>query len=69
MTDLDVTFLMEHNNEIENEYQGKYIAVHEDHIIASGKTIHEIYEAVDKIGVEDPLITYVPEPGEEILLI
>ena len=69
MTSTETLYLISHSTELENEYAGKYIAVHENKVVASGKTIHEVYEATDKIGIKDPLITYVPKAGEELLLV
>jgi hypothetical protein len=69
MTSTETLYLIAHSSELENEYAGKYIAVHENKVVASGKTIHEVYEATDKIGIKDPLITYVPKAGEELLLV
>ena len=59
MTTTETMYLIEHSSVIEDEYAGKYIAVHNDKIIADGRTIHEVYEATDKLGIKDPLITYV----------
>jgi hypothetical protein len=69
MTSEETLYLIQHSHEIENEFAGLYIAVSGDKVIASGKTIHEVYEATDKMGVKDPLITYVPRAGEEMLLV
>ena len=69
MTSTETLFLIQHSSEIEMEFAGKYIAISENKVIASGKTIHEVYEVVDKMGITDPLITYVPRQGEELLLV
>ncbi len=69
MTTTETMYLIEHSSEIENEYAGKYIAIHENKVVAAGRTIHEVYEVTDKIGVKNPLITYVPRAGEELLLV
>ena len=68
MVNEDSIYIMEHTNEIERDYAGKYIAVHKNEVVATGRTIHEVYEITDKIGITDPLITYVPRAGEEMLL-
>lgn len=69
MTSAETLYLIQHSGEIENEFPGKYIAIFQDKIIANGKTIHEVYEAADRMGIKDPLITYVPRLGEELLLV
>lgn len=69
MVNEDSIYIMEHTNEIERDYAGKYIAVHKKKVIAIGRTVHEVYDITDKIGIIDPLITYVPKAGEEMLLI
>jgi hypothetical protein len=69
MTSPETLYLLQHSSEIENEFAGKYIAIFEDRVIASGKTIHEVYEVADGLGIKDPLITYVPRVGEELLLV
>ena len=69
MTSAETLYLLQHSVEIENEFAGKYIAIFEDKVIASGQTIHEVYEVTDKMGIQDPLITYVPRIGEELLLV
>jgi hypothetical protein len=69
MTSTETLYLIEHSSEIESEFAGLYIAISGERIIASGKTIHEVYETTDKMGIADPLITYVPRQGEELLLV
>ena len=69
MTNAETMYIMQHASEIEEDYAGKYIAVHKDKVVAMGLAIHEVYEVTDRMGIKDPLITYVPKAGEEILLI
>jgi hypothetical protein len=69
MTSAETLYLLQHSGEIELEFAGKYIAISENGVIASGQTIHEVYEVTDKMGIKDPLITYVPRVGEELLLV
>ena len=69
MTSAETLYLIQHSGEIENEFPGKYIAIFEDKVIACGTTIHEVYETVDRMGIKDTLITYVPRVGEELLLV
>jgi hypothetical protein len=69
MTSPETMYLLEHSSEIEDRYAGRYIAIHGDKIVAAGRTIHELYELTDKIGIKDPLVTYVPRDGEELLLV
>jgi len=69
MPNLDTLFLIENSEKIEAQYEGTYIAIHDKKVVASGKTIHEVYSLTDELGIDDPLVTYVPRSGEELLLI
>ena len=69
MTSPETLYLLEHSSEIEDKYAGRYIAIHGDKVVAAGRTIHELYELTDKIGIREPLVTYVPRDGEELLLV
>lgn len=69
MTSPETVYLLEHSSEIEDKYAGKYIAIHGDNVIVADRTIHELYELTDKLGIKEPLVTYVPRDGEELLLV
>lgn len=52
--------------ELEAELQlhpGKWVAAHDERIIAIGDTPSEVCEAAWAAGVETPLLLKVPEPG------
>ena len=68
MTNKETLYLMEHSRELEQGYSGKYIAVSGEKVVATGRTIHEVYEQTDEQGIEEPLVSYVPREGEEIRL-
>jgi hypothetical protein len=61
--------LIENRETLEKEHSGKYIALYQGKIVATGKTIHEVYASVEKLTIKNPLVTYVPKEGEEALLI
>ncbi|MBU7048265.1 MAG: hypothetical protein HXS54_17670 [Theionarchaea archaeon] len=60
---------MENKEALEEEHSGKYIAVHEERIVATGKTVHEVYVVVKELKIENPLVTYMPRENEEAFLI
>ena len=60
---------MENKETLEKEYSGKYVAVHEEKAVATGKTIHEVYAVVEELKIENPLVTYMPRENEEAFLI
>ncbi len=62
-------YLLKNKEKLEAEQGGKYVALYRDRVVAVGKTIHEVYEKLRKIKVENPLIVYIPRKGEEALLI
>lgn len=65
----EVKYLIENRETLEKEHSGKYIALHQGRIVATGKTIHEVYDSVEELNIKNPLVTYVPKKGEEALLI
>lgn len=67
--DGDLLFVIEHEHDLESEYPGHYVAIHRGKVIASGLSVSEVYAEADRQGIPDPLITYVPGPGEELLLV
>lgn len=54
----DMKWLSEHRE----EYAGKWVAVYEDRLIASGDTAKEVYDASDKVGLPQTLVTFIEEP-------
>lgn len=54
----DMRWLSEHRE----EYTGKWVAVYEDRLIAAGDTAAEVYEAKDRAGFPQTLVTYIEEP-------
>lgn len=44
-------------------YPGKWVAANKEHVVATGETASEVYEAATAAGVETPLLFRVPEPG------
>jgi excisionase family DNA binding protein len=58
----DMKWLAEHRE----EYAGKWVAVYEDRLIAAGDTGAEVFEASDRAGLPQPLVTYVEEPPGSI---
>jgi len=69
MQDKDHEWIIEHEQELETKYSGKYVAVVDGTIVAVERTSLE----ADKKGREKtkklPLVTYVPKSGEELVLI
>nr|QNO46414.1 hypothetical protein NIBJONLA_00031 [Methanosarcinales archaeon ANME-2c ERB4] len=69
MRDKDHEWIIEHEQELERKYSGKYVAVVDGTIVAVERTSLE----ADKKGREKtkklPLVTYVPKSGEELVLI
>ena len=69
MASEETLFVAQNSALLEKEHSGEYIAVVGSKVVASGKSIQEVYEAVDKKRIKEPLVTYVPKEGEEILLV
>ena len=65
----EVKYLIENREILEKDHSGKYIALHHGEVIATGRTIHEVYDALEDLNISNPLITYVPKEGEEAFLI
>jgi len=69
MRDKDHEWIIEHEQELETKYSGKYVAVVDGTIVAVERTSLE----ADKKGREKtkklPLVTYIPKSGEELVLI
>lgn len=46
-----------------DEYEGQWVALKGDRLIAHGATAKEVYAAADAAGVEMPLVTRVDDPN------
>ncbi len=65
----EMLFLLENKTKLEEEYSGKYVAIWKKKVIAVGRTVSEVYRLVKDMKISNPLVTYLPKPGEEALLI
>jgi excisionase family DNA binding protein len=54
----DMRWLAKHRG----EYAGKWVAVYEDRLVASGDSAKDVYEASDKIGLPQTLVTFIEPP-------
>ena len=54
----DMKWLSEHRE----EYAGKWVAVYEDRLLASGENAHEVHAEAKSAGLPHPLITFIEEP-------
>ncbi len=54
----DMKWLSEHRR----EYAGKWVAVYEDLLIASGENANEVHAVADRVGLPQTLITFIEEP-------
>jgi excisionase family DNA binding protein len=54
----DMRWLAEHRD----EYAGKWVAVYEDRLVASSDSAKDVYEASDKIGLPQTLVTFIEAP-------
>lgn len=54
----DMKWLSEHRE----EYAGKWVAVYEDRLIASGDNAKEVHDASDKVGLPQTLVTFIEAP-------
>ena len=45
------------------------IAICKKKIVATGRTISDVYKTVKELKIKNPLVTYIPKEGEEALLI
>lgn len=68
MVSKDTLFLIEKHKELEQKYEGKYIAIINQNVIADGLTIREVYKKTKKLKIKNPLIAYIPKEEEEALL-
>jgi excisionase family DNA binding protein len=54
----DMKWLSEHRH----EYAGKWVAVYEDRLVASGDNAKEVYAEVDRVGLPQTMVTFIEEP-------
>ena len=54
----DMKWLSEHRD----EYAGKWVAVYEDRLIASGDNAKDVYLEVDRVGLPQTMVTYIEPP-------
>jgi len=54
----DMKWLSEHRH----EYAGKWVAVYEDRLVASGDNAKDVYAKVDRANYPQTLVTYIEEP-------
>lgn len=54
----DMKWLAEHRE----AYAGKWVAVYEDRLVACGDNAKDVYEASDKIGHPQTLVTFIEAP-------
>ncbi len=54
-------YVTENRKILEKKYGGKYIAVHREKVIATGRTIPEIQDILEDLNIDNPLITYIPK--------
>lgn len=54
----DMKWLSEHRK----EYAGKWVAVYEDRLIASGDNAKDVYAEVDRVGLPQTMVTFIEEP-------
>ena len=46
------------------EYEGEYVALDGDRLVAHHKDGHEVYRLADAAGVANPLVTYIHLPDD-----
>ena len=54
----DMKWLSEHRH----EYAGKWVAVYEDRLVASGDNAKEVYAEVDRVGLPQTMVTFIEKP-------
>jgi len=69
MRDKDHEWIIEHEQELETKYSGKYVAVVDETIVAVERTSLEADKKGRAKTKKLPLVTYVPKSGEELVLI
>jgi len=65
MKEKELNWISTHFEELE-DYWGKWVAILEDKIIATGDSVKEVMEIVNQKKIkEQPLVTLVPSKDEE----
>jgi len=65
MKEKELNWISSHSNELE-DFWGKWIAIVEDKIVASGDSVKEVMAIVNQKKIkEPPLVTLVPSKDEE----
>ncbi|MCI0392085.1 MAG: excisionase family DNA-binding protein [Acidobacteria bacterium] len=54
----DMRWLSEHRD----VYAGKWVAVYEDRLVASGDNAKDVYAEVDRVGLPQTMVTFIEEP-------
>jgi hypothetical protein len=54
----DMKWLAEHRE----EYAGKWVAIYEDRLVVAGDSAAEVYEAKERAGFPQTLVTYIEDP-------
>lgn len=58
----DMEWLSEHRE----EYAGKWVAVYEDRLIASGDNAKDVYAEVDRVGLPQTMVTFIEKSPIQI---
>ena len=63
-------WLSKHLDQIVKQYRGKWIAIHNQQIIASATTIEELYSKLEQqqIPLKEVLIEYIPKHEVALIL-
>ena len=69
MVSEEMLYLMRNREKLEEEQEGRYVAIYKNKVVATGRSIHEVYMEVKRKRIKNPLVTYIPRRGEEALLI
>jgi len=65
MKEKELNWISKHFEELEG-YSGKWVAIVEDQIVATGDSVKEVMEIVKQKGIKElPLVTLIPSKDEE----
>lgn len=67
MDTTDFNYLVEHSREIFERYAGKWIAVHDGAVVASGDTATEVAEAAREKTGGDEFVLEAVEPDGDVV--
>ena len=67
MPSQEMRYLMRNVEELEDQFQGCYVAISKKRVVATGHTPSEVFQKVEQIKAPRPLIAYIPREGEESL--